>query len=270
MAAPHDRNRRLGRTEHTHVLISWRRAGERTAIGLRRMPVVCCDDDARQAPEWRVAIAFALLDLVAIEGFAITGNQRAHDRVFGLVRLQKAYAAPLLAAGPPDNLVEQLECALGCAWIAVAEPKVGIDDSDHIELGKMVTFGDKLRADNEIETALGHVVEFLPQPFDGFDHIAGQHQDACLRKEFCRLLFETFDPRTDCSKAIGRMTVRAFRRRRHRKAAVVTDQPPLEAMIDQPGIAIRTLQPESASPAQRERRIAATIEKQKRLLATGQ
>ena len=40
-----------------------------------------------------------------------------------------------------------------------------------------------------------------------------------------------------------------------------------EAMVDQPCIAMRALQPEPAGPAQRERRIAAPVEKQERLVA---
>ena len=41
-------------------------------------------------------------------------------------------------------------------------------------------------------------------------------------------------------------------------------------MVDQPGIAIRTVETETARPAQCEGRIAATIEKQQRLLAARQ
>src|ERR1039458_3614958 len=48
---------------------------------------------------------------------------------------------------------------------------------------------------------------------------------------------------------------------------MVADQAPLETMIDQPGVAIRTLQAEAAGAAERERRIAAAIEEQQRLLA---
>ena len=47
---------------------------------------------------------------------------------------------------------------------------------------------------------------------------------------------------------------------------MVADQPPLEAVIDQPGVAIRALQAEAAGAAQRERRVAAAIEEQQRLL----
>src|SRR5882762_490230 len=46
----------------------------------------------------------------------------------------------------------------------------------------------------------------------------------------------------------------------------MTDQRPLEAMIDQPRIAVRAVEPEAAGAAERERRIAAAIEKQQRLL----
>ena len=48
---------------------------------------------------------------------------------------------------------------------------------------------------------------------------------------------------------------------------MMADQPTLEAVIDQPGVAIRALQTESAGAAQRQRRIAAAIEEQQGLLA---
>ena len=48
---------------------------------------------------------------------------------------------------------------------------------------------------------------------------------------------------------------------------MVAHQPPLEAVIDQPGVAIRALQAEAAGAAERERRVAAAIEEQQRLLA---
>ena len=51
---------------------------------------------------------------------------------------------------------------------------------------------------------------------------------------------------------------------------MVADQPTAETVIDQPGVAVGTCEPKPALAAQRERRIAATIEEQKRLLAAGQ
>ena len=102
--------------------------------------------------------------------------------MLGLVRLQKAEAAALLAAGAADHLMQQLERALGGARIAVGEPEIGIDDADQIELGEMVALGDELRADDDVEAALRHVVELLAQPLDRFHQIARQHQDARVRE----------------------------------------------------------------------------------------
>ncbi len=54
---------------------------------------------------------------------------------------------------------------------------------------------------------------------------------------------------------------------RHGEAAMVADELLPKAVIDQPGIAIRAGEAETAGAAQSERRIPAAIEKQQRLLA---
>ena len=174
--------------------------------------------------------------------------------MLGLVRLQKADAAALLAAGAADHLMQQLERALGRARIAVAEPEIGVDDADQIELGEMMALGDQLRADDDVEAALRHVVELLPQALHRFHQVARQHQDARAGKQLGRLLLQPLDAGADGGEAFGGVAVRAFRRRRHGEAAMVADQPPLEAVIDQPGVAIRALQAEAAGAAERERR----------------
>ena len=187
--------------------------------------------------------------------------------MLGLVRLQIAVAAPLLAAGAADHLMQQLERALGRARIAVGKTQIGVDDADEIELGKMMTLGDELRADDDVEAALRHVVQFLPQPLHGVDQIARQHQDAGAGKQLGRLLLQPLDAGTDRDEAALRLALRALLGRRHRVAAVVADQPPLEAVIDQPGVAVRTGHAVTAGVAQGQRREAAAIEEQQRLLA---
>ena len=102
--------------------------------------------------------------------------------MLGLVRLQEADAAALLAAGAADHLMQQLERALGGARIAVGEPEIGVDDADQVELGEMMALGDELRADHDVEAAFRDVVELLAQPLHRFDQIARQHQDARLRE----------------------------------------------------------------------------------------
>src|SRR5690242_15993373 len=63
------------------------------------------------------------------------------------------------------------------------------------------------------------------------------------------------------------MALRAGSRRRRGKAAVMADELTLEAVIDQPRIAVRAVEAKAASAAQRERRVTAAIEEQQRLLA---
>ena len=69
------------------------------------------------------------------------------------------------------------------------------------------------------------------------------------------------------TKLFSARALRALLRRRHREAAVVADQPPPEAVIDQPGVAVLAGEPMAAGVAQRQRREAAAVEEQQRLLA---
>src|SRR5260370_39379953 len=56
-------------------------------------------------------------------------------------------------------------------------------------------------------------------------------------------------------------------RPRHREAAMMANETLTESVIDQPGIADGAGKAMPAGPAQRQRRVAATVEEQQRLLA---
>ena len=160
--------------------------------------------------------------------------------------------------------MQQLERALGGARVAVAQAEIGVDDADEIELREMMPLGDELRADDDVEVAFGDVVELLAQPFDRLHEIARQHQHARLRETAPRPPPPAVRRRARParSESVG-LAFRALRRRRHREAAMMADELAPEAMIDQPGIAIRTWQAEAAGAAKRQRRIAAAIEEKK-------
>jgi hypothetical protein len=131
----------------------------------------------------------------------------------------------------------------------------------------MMSLGHELGADDDVETAVRHLVEFLPQTLHRLDQIAGQDDAARLRKQRRHFFLQAFHARPDRREGIRCLAFRAGRRQRLGEAAMMADQPPPEPVIHQPGVAIRTIQPVAAFAAQRQRRIAAAIEKQQRLLA---
>ena len=74
-------------------------------------------------------------------------------------------------------------------------------------------------------------------------------------------------PGPQATKDSPALAFRALRRMRHGEAAMVADELLAEAVIDQPGVAVRAGEAEAAGAAQRQRRVAAAVEKQQRLLA---
>ena len=87
-----------------------------------------------------------------------------------------------LAAGAPDDLMQELERAFGRARIAIAEPEIGIDDADERERREMMSLGDKLRADDDVDFSFGDRLEFGAEPLDSAGKIARQHQRARFRE----------------------------------------------------------------------------------------
>ena len=187
--------------------------------------------------------------------------------MLGLVRLQIAAPDAGIAAGAADHLMQELEGALGGARIAVAQAEIGVDDADQIEHREVMALGDELRADDDVEFARGDVGEFLAHALDRGDEVAGEHQHARLREQLAHFFLEPLDARADGDERILRLAFRAVRRMRHGEAAMVADELLAEAVIDQPGVAVRAGEAEAAGAAQSQRRIAAAIEEQQRLLA---
>ena len=266
MAPAHQCERRLGGAEDAHRFVVRRRCGEPARMGVGGGTLAGRNDEARQPAEWRIAGLLTHLDLAGVERLAVAGDQRLHDRMIGLVRLQEADAAACLAAGAAGDLVQQLEGALGCARIAVGEAEIGVDDADQVELGEMMSLGDQLGADDDVDMALGDLLQFLAHLLDRRDQVARQHQHARVGKQLHHLLFQPLDARPAGDECVGRLALRANLRLRHGEAAMMTDQLAPESMVDQPGVAVRTGKTVAAGAAQGQRRVAAAVEKQKRLL----
>ncbi len=113
------------------------------------------------------------------------------------------------APGAPHHLMQQLECALRRARIAPGEPEIGVDHAHQRERGKMMPLGHELRADHEIDLALGHRIELGAQPLDPAGKIARQHQRARLRKQRMHLFFQPLHARPAGDEGVGRAAFRA-------------------------------------------------------------
>src|SRR5208337_2010701 len=156
----------------------WRSCDQASSIAFGTRTIGRRDQEAREPPERRIVRLLPQFDLARIERLAIPRYQGAHHGMLGLVGLQEAHARTLLAPGTADHLMQQLESAFGSARIAVGEAEVRIDDAHQIELREMMPLGDELRADDDVEAALGDLVKLLAQPLHRFDEVAGEHQNA--------------------------------------------------------------------------------------------
>ena len=241
--------------------------GERAGVRLRRALVLARDDDRREPAERRQAADSPLLRLLRVEPFRVARNQRRDHRMVGLPGLQQGVALAFGPSGPPGRLAQELEGALGGARIGVGEADVGVDDADEGQKREVVALGDQLRADDEVELAARRGVELAAQGLDPAGEVGRQHQRAGVREKQRRLLRQPLDARPAGGQAVDVVAFRAKPWARLDMAAMVADERGAEAVLDQPGRAVRALEPVAAGAAEGERRIAAPVEEQKRLLA---
>ena len=225
------------------------------------------DDQRGEAAERRQAGVAAARRLLFVEALGIARQQRADHRVPGLVGLQQP-APPFLAAPrPPRHLLQQLERPLRRARIAARQADVGIDDSHQRQMRKVVALGHQLGADDEIRVAARHGLQLRPHPLRAPRQIRGQDKHAPVRKGRRRLLRQPLDARAAGGQRLRRIAFRAVFRPPFDMAAMVAGQRAAEAVLDQPGGAVGALEAMAAAFAQGERRVAAAVEEQQRLLA---
>ena len=123
------------------------------------------------------------LDLVIQEGVAIAGDDRLHHRMVGRIGLHEAAPDEARAPGTARDLMQKLECALGGARIgAMRQAEIAVDDADEGEARKVVTLGDDLRADDDVEFARLDAADDLAHFGQARDEIGRQQCDARIGK----------------------------------------------------------------------------------------
>ena len=129
--------------------------------------------------------------------------------------------------------------------------------------------GDELGADDDVGLAVGDGLKLQPQPLDPAGKVGGEHDHPRLGQARRHLLGDALDAGAAGDEMIERTTGRAGFRPGLAIAAMVADELAAKAMLDQPARAVRALEAVAAGAAQRQRRIAAPVEEQQRLLAPG-
>ena len=108
------------------------------------------------------------------------------------------------------------------------------------------------------------------QPFGTAGKIRRQDERPGFRQKFRDFFRQPLDAGTAGRQRIDIVAFRAMLRHALDMTALMADQRAAEAMFDEPGGAIRALETVAAGAAERQRRIAAPVEKKQRLFAGGQ
>ena len=166
--------------------------------------------------------------------------------------------------------MQQLEGALGGARIAIGEADVGVDDADQRHVGKIVALGDQLRADDNVRLAPRDGLQLQPHPFDAAHNVGREHDNARVRKMRGGFFRQPLNAGAAGDEMVERAAFGAGFRALFLMAAMVAHELALEPVLDQPARAVFALETVAADPAQRQRRIAAPVQEQQRLLAARQ
>src|SRR6202042_54331 len=239
----------------------------RASVRFCRATVLGRNDDRREPAERRQAAKPPLLGLFPIEALGVAGHERRDDGMLRLPGLQQGMSQFVAAPGAAGRLTQQLERALGRSWIGVGEANVGVDDADKGQMREVVAFGDELCANDKVVSPFRRRIQLTAQGLDPGRRIRRQYERAYVGKEGFSLLSQALDPWPAGGERVGFMALRAKSRSALDMAAMMANERGAKSVFDQPGRAIGAFEAMSASPAQREGRIAAPIEKQHRLLA---
>src|SRR5208283_2993415 len=197
-------------------------------------------------------------------------QQRAHHRVFGLIGLNEGRARLVAATRSARYLRKQLKRALRGARIATSEPQIRIDDADKRQMREVMPLCDELRADDNIERPFCDLIEFAAQSLSPPEKVGGKHENARIREKLRALLRDALDAGPARGECVFGLALRTDIRPLLEVTAVMAYQRTAKTMLDEPGVTLPAAKSVSAAAAERERRIAAAIEKQESLLAARQ
>ena len=225
------------------------------------------DDDRREAAERRHRRLAPRLGLGGVEARRVARDQRGDDRRVGIVGLDEDAARLVAAAGAAGDLLDLLEAALGRAQVAAGKAEVGIDHADQGQVGEVIALGHQLGADDDVDRAGLHRADELRGAQRRPDGVRGDDRGARIGEQLGDLVGDALDAGAAGDQAVLLAAFGAGLGRRHDMAAMVAGEAVHQPVLDHPGGAVRALEAMAAVAAQGQRREAAAVEEQQRLLA---
>ena len=144
--------------------------------------LVAADQDVGERGVRRVVHPTAELQFFFVEADEVVVGGILHGVVILKISLQNDFAGSLAASGASGDLSEQLESTFGGAEVGQAEGDVGSHHADQRHAVNVVTFGNHLSADEQVEFAFVQSVERAFEIFVAADGVAVEAGDARLRK----------------------------------------------------------------------------------------
>lgn len=159
--------------------------------------VIAGQDEIDQVPEGRVTEFLPESDLLGIEGVKVVIEGAGDSIVLGRVGLNQHPPRQITAAGPSRHLGEEGEGPFGGTEVGKIESEIGIDDADEGDAGEIVSFGNHLRADEDVDLSRQHRFDNLAMCALVAGGVAIHAADTRLGKGRPQLFFEAFCPGAD-------------------------------------------------------------------------
>jgi len=103
--------------------------------------------------ERRIAQRLSIPDLLGVEAFVVVLNNRLNGVMIGEEGLDDDPPEGVCSASATRNLGQELKRSLGCSKVWHVEPDIGGDYANQSNAREVVSFGNHLRADQDIHLA---------------------------------------------------------------------------------------------------------------------
>ena len=193
MPAAQEGQRGGGRAQNLKIMGLRCIAGQSARNALDVAFVRSGDDDRGEATERRPVTGLPLIGFRRHKGIARTLDQRGHDGVVRMVRLQQDAARPVFAARATRHLVQQLVGTLCGPQVPAVQTQIRVDHADQGQHRKVVTFRHQLRADQNIDLVGLDTADDFRRRSRTPNRVARHQLDPRFREQRVDLFGQAFD-----------------------------------------------------------------------------